>query len=42
MTPQKDIASNTRLADTYQASLMEILIKKPVGFVYFLNKYILC
>ena len=42
MTPQKDIASNTQLADTYQASLTENLIKKPVGFVYFLNKYILC
>ena len=42
MTPQTDIASNTRLADTYQAFLTEILIKKPVEFVYFLNKYILC
>ena len=31
----------TRLADTYQA-LTKILIKKSVGFVYFLNKYILC
>ena len=29
------------LADTYQ-TLTEILIKKVVGFVYFLNKYILC
>ena len=38
MKPQKDIASNTQLADTYEASLTEILIKKPVGFVYFLNK----
>ena len=38
MKPQKDIASNTQLADTYEASLTEILIKKLVGFVYFLNK----
>ena len=42
MSPQKDIASNTRLADTYQASLTEIWIKESVGVVYFLNKYILC
>ena len=42
MKPQKDIASNTQLADTYQASLTQILNKKTVGFAYSLNKYILC